>query len=769
VVFLAIAVCTTTGIFSANHVWAQEKIGVLFLAAGLSEDYELDWRVQFYDHIYPAWPDGFLAGGPKEGATCYTAIHYANDDEAFICGVPEGTPIDAFCNAYTGPYEVHSLRDHWGPTGDGTFFDDCYPQLIPAAVFTGAHSTIDPVTLEEIEGPHIDDPAGSGIGIADFVEITSFEFMEFLAHAPDNKNPTNIQELKWFYGNDTPGSYGYPPDTPELTNVKDALIAAMPGTTFVFRHGSEGQMKNLDAYGNPTYLPYSTETALEEFIHTDNVDRIVVLLAAPDDSNLTQTGPCWRDGNGQGVSALPNKTYRECLEDFTDGKGPQTQEALDDYYVKPWKELLKIPYPEIEHLAHKIDPEADVDFARPLNKWEGFELAVLETVNHTIAKYSIPDSASLRVIVSAHGLTTPGWKNVLECDSYFRTIDDLNNRLIARIESGISRTGALEVVGGEAEFAEAKEDRPSVSKPFGDIWSSGELLDEAINGTYVNELGQVVDNGTDNFDYVIVIPISWISESTDTLDHGRGGLFGNNEYTVFDGQPAYGRQHDDGDGMHYDAGDFDTEYFTVKVFDGTGWPSIPGCIEDPTNCETNNAPVYKGAPAPNATTAILTGTVLALGNGAPRTHLTDAAVDSIIEAVQNPGIGGSPDPVCEDITDGDGFSDEEDNCPSTYNPGQEDTLPPGGNGIGDACDCECDFNCDRNVDGLDVDAFLTDFGRNTFSNPCTNVSPCNGDVNCDANVDATDVTNFLGDFGRNQFNNPCPSCVVEPWCQYPAQ
>jgi hypothetical protein len=125
--------------------------------------------------------------------------------------------------------------------------------------------------------------------------------------------------------------------------------------------------------------------------------------------------------------------------------------------------------------------------------------------------------------------------------------------------------------------------------------------------------------------------------------------------------------------------------------------------------------------------------------------------------------------ILEDITDGDGFSDEEDNCPSTYNPGQEDTLPPGGNGIGDACDCECDFNCDRNVDGLDVDAFLTDFGRNTFSNPCTNVSPCNGDVNCDANVDATDVTNFLGDFGRNQFNNPCPSCVVEPWCQYPAQ
>ena len=42
--------------------------------------------------------------------------------------------------------------DHW-PSGDGTFFDDCYPQILPAVVFTGAHSTIDPVTLEVIEAP----------------------------------------------------------------------------------------------------------------------------------------------------------------------------------------------------------------------------------------------------------------------------------------------------------------------------------------------------------------------------------------------------------------------------------------------------------------------------------------------------------------------------------------------------------------------------------------------------------------------------------------
>jgi len=120
-----------------------------------------------------------------------------------------------------------------------------------------------------------------------------------------------------------------------------------------------------------------------------------------------------------------------------------------------------------------------------------------------------------------------------------------------------------------------------------------------------------------------------------------------------------------------------------------------------------------------------------------------------------------PDP------DNDGFPSSSDNCPDVENLFQEDTYPPQGNGIGDACDCECDFNCDGNVDATDVDSFLFDFGRNQFNNPCTTGSPCNGDSNCDSNVDATDVTKFLEDFGRNQFNDPCPDCVVQDWCVYP--
>jgi hypothetical protein len=150
-----------------------------------------------------------------------------------------------------------------------------------------------------------------------------------------------------------------------------------------------------------------------------------------------------------------------------------------------------------------------------------------------------------------------------------------------------------------------------------------------------------------------------------------------------------------------------------------------------------------------------------------------------------------------DDTDCDGITDGDDNCAGTRNGpvggsctsgakgalcrsdewcgpdyggvcsmNQEDSFPPLGNNIGDVCDCEGDFDCNGNVDAEDVTAFLTDFGRNQFFNPCTTGSPCKGDFNCDTNVDATDVTNFLEDFGRNQFNNPCPACVAGTWCIY---
>ena len=98
---------------------------------------------------------------------------------------------------------------------------------------------------------------------------------------------------------------------------------------------------------------------------------------------------------------------------------------------------------------------------------------------------------------------------------------------------------------------------------------------------------------------------------------------------------------------------------------------------------------------------------------------------------------------------------------------QEDTYPPGGDGIGDACSiCEADFDCDGDVDGTDATLFINDFGRRTYNNPCESGNPCYGDFDCDNDCDGTDAANFKPDFGRSLFNNPCPACVVGEWCVY---
>ncbi len=114
----------------------------------------------------------------------------------------------------------------------------------------------------------------------------------------------------------------------------------------------------------------------------------------------------------------------------------------------------------------------------------------------------------------------------------------------------------------------------------------------------------------------------------------------------------------------------------------------------------------------------------------------------------------------------DGVPSFRDNCPTVYNPCQEDSHPPGGNGIGDACECEADFNCDGRVDANDARKFISNFGRSLSFNPCNGSYPCDGDFNCDGNVDANDYVILMEDFGRSPFNNPCPACVAAQWCEY---
>jgi rhodanese-related sulfurtransferase len=138
----------------------------------------------------------------------------------------------------------------------------------------------------------------------------------------------------------------------------------------------------------------------------------------------------------------------------------------------------------------------------------------------------------------------------------------------------------------------------------------------------------------------------------------------------------------------------------------------------------------------------------------------------------NDGAGDICDPNTVD-QDGDGVDDGEgaghgcDNCPATPNNDQSDSYPPGGNGCGDACECEGNFDDDLDVDGTDASTFKMDFGRSKIVDPCTNALPCDGDIECDTDVDGTNASQFKVDFGRSKMVNPCPICATEPWCVYP--
>ena len=114
--------------------------------------------------------------------------------------------------------------------------------------------------------------------------------------------------------------------------------------------------------------------------------------------------------------------------------------------------------------------------------------------------------------------------------------------------------------------------------------------------------------------------------------------------------------------------------------------------------------------------------------------------------------------------DNDGILNWLDNCPGHHNPGQEDTLPPGGNSdpavgvyCGDPCECVGDFEQDGDVDGSDGLIFRAYF----FRKDCAELDPCNGDFECDGDVDGTDVLLFKLDF----FRKDCPWCGGWP-CGY---
>jgi hypothetical protein len=123
--------------------------------------------------------------------------------------------------------------------------------------------------------------------------------------------------------------------------------------------------------------------------------------------------------------------------------------------------------------------------------------------------------------------------------------------------------------------------------------------------------------------------------------------------------------------------------------------------------------------------------------------------------------------VYQEDADADGVGNICDNCPYHVNPDQKDSCPPGGNGKGDACECEGNFDCDADVDGSDAAKFKNGFGRNPLTNPCTIDNPCDGNVDCDLDKDGFDASRFKRDFGRSIYNDICRDCAAKPFCPYP--
>ena len=635
--FMALVLITIVFSFPLSSFSAEKKkIGILFGNAGTPDDFRPDWTVQFFNFMFDIFNPGFLAGGQLEGETCYTLVHYANEAEAAICGVEEGTAIDVFCNQYTGSYPIHTLIDHLPPGmgGDGGFEEDCFAPGIPIpwAPLAFGHSTIHPTTGAKIWGPHVDDPAGSGIGMADFLEMSAFSMMDLYYRLPNSTLPYRRQLEKWWYGNDAPN---YPPDNPEPTNIKDRLQELLPEYDIVVRHGWDEYAENVDIFGKPKQYPDSFETAINELINQEKVDTIIVAYPEPMNTNLKQYGHEWYDNNDQGISNIPGKTFKECVEDLTDGVGPATQEELDTYLAtKPWDKHWKHPWPLIKHLAETTKPTVDIRFIRAYGEFAEYEMAMLDMLNYTVNKYNISRDTSLKVILSNHGYAS-FYMNAAACDSYFRMAADLENRVITRIKNNFSWSGNFDVVAAPLSYGEGStDDPPSNDAPFGKIMSVGEIVDTSINGTYINALGEVVDNGTNNFDTILMMNLYFFTDDTDVLYETRELVLGNNIFST--GTSAYKRDENDSDGTPYNTDDIDEDYFTVRVFDGTGYAGTPGCLQDPNGC-SNTPPVYKGS-AQKPTKVITCGTFLGNANAAGRENFNEAEVKTIVEAINLPNI-----------------------------------------------------------------------------------------------------------------------------------
>jgi hypothetical protein len=215
----------------------------------------------------------------------------------------------------------------------------------------------------------------------------------------------------------------------------------------------------------------------------------------------------------------------------------------------------------------------------------------------------------------------------------------------------------------------------------------------------------------------------------------------------------------------------------------------------PAAVQTWNFNLSESSELPDGTVYATVSLSYVYDGGKRGVRITVTANESVLSPCDNFGIQrfgfntaltGQPGGCAAGDTDGDGVSDCVDNCVGHPNGplggtcargsigafcmnhsacgtqgfcsrSQEDTFPPGGNTLGDACECEGDFDHNTTVDGFDAVIFRTDYGRSSVNRPCTDADPCYGDFSCTGTVDGFDAALFKSDFGRNSMNNPCPA------------
>lgn len=598
----------------------------------------------------------------------------------------------------------------------------------------------------EITAPHVHGGSGIGIADFLETRMWS-SINDHYEHYPDYRCPNDEMFVQWVFGGVDGGEVptgcwdDTDWDTSNRSNVLDALLAAVladeeidNSTEIAVRIGSEGYFHNIDVYRqNTEFFCKSAEQGLIELMVDEEVDRVIVTGSSSTFSNMTQWGPCWRGLDGQGYSMAvvegSRVTFKECTLDITDGYGPDNQTIVDLIeYRWDWAEY-DAPYPVLTHLVNEINDnnstEIPLTFTKSPAAYDSFAEGVVElleysldskdysdfneTFNMTGLGTGIPDNSSIEVIIQVHG-SHGGQFGHFWCDFYWSDTEELLESSRAAVEdyldsiNGGSRdfperrmdNGTLihpgyKVLIGQNEFAQPGEgtfyDEPSEEKPFGDINGCGEYIDKATKGKYVNELGALIDNNENDraelFDYVVVIPITWETDQSDTMFHGRSDLLGNiDDSEMIQGELTWTRQHDDWDGEGYanvSGGKltYDSEYYTVRQYDGEGWCSVPisgfdsnaaectATISETDLCDNSTllpgsnppactyacAPVVCKGDSSDFTTVIITGTATSIKTDDDvRRLFANAQAEAVMDAIKTPGIGGHEDEECIEST-----------------------------------------------------------------------------------------------------------------------